>query len=491
MWELGVLELLIALFLFLPLIRPFVKRLWPMDGLAVLPLLALLIVIGLSPAYGIRPECIPLILYVIILNIANLPALGAVFRRLKNDNFRDRGPFSTGFLLGLLIAATVLAIYFVPSLDIHMADSGVRTHIAQDTGRNRNGRPVRLFLRIYQPDKEKSALLVLVPPAAGSLMTINNLCGELSRRGFTVLTYSRKGIDFPAIGERGQKLSLSPARAIRLLRIIFQGTEWATANTLGRALEEERKQDLIFLLNSLKNRGSMGNLLNENTDRDHIFIAGYGAGGAAAVSLAASPGFAAAHPAVQGIIGLECPILSSMEQEKVKTVGISREEAGWLRFFLANLSNRIANLGPRKVKGIETPPLPEVPAFFILSDRALYARRRENGYMSVQMSFQMSASPAALAMVPGAGPLDYSDVPEKYPLLSRLFSGDATPVWAREDYLDGTASLIINFAAALSQTIPGTGDTAPVFERTVLNRNISIDTNKAWNLTAPGYILGL
>jgi dienelactone hydrolase len=370
-----------------------------------------------------------------------------------------------------------------------MADAGVRTGIVRDTERNVNGRPLQLFLRIYEPDTapgipEKRALLVLIPPAMGSLMTVDRLCGELSQRGFTVLTYSRKGIDSPAIGDTGKKLSLSPARNIRLLKVIFQGTGRAAANKLGRALEEERKQDLIFLLTSLKNRGGAGNLLTENTDQEHVFIAGFGAGGAAALSLAASPGFTAAYPAVQGIIGLECPILSALGQEPVKSVGISREEAGWWRFFWADLGTRIANLGPRKVKGIENPPLPEVPAFYILSDRALYAQRRENRYMSIQESFRRGTSPAALAMVPGAGPLDYSDVPEKYPLLSLLFSGDTAPVWAREDYLGGTASLIINFAAALDTGVQ-------VFHRTVLDRRISIDTNRAWNLTAAEYILGL
>jgi hypothetical protein len=113
--------------------------------------------------------------------------------------------------------------------------------------------------------------------------------------------------------------------------------------------------------------------------------------------------------------------------------------------------------------------------------------------MSVLASFQMGTQPAALAMVPGAGPLDYSDVPEKYPLLSLLFSGDTAPVWAREDYLGGTASLILNFAAAVEQPVSGRPDTAghEPLTRTVLDRTISIDTNRAWNLTAPEYILGL
>jgi hypothetical protein len=422
MWELGILELLIALLLLLPLTRPFIKGLWDMDGLAVLPLLALGIAAGLFPAYGIRPECFPLIIYVIIANIANLPALGAVFRRLKNDNFRDRGPLSTGFSLILLVAVTVLAVYFLPSLDIRMDDSGARTSLARDTNRN-----VDLFLRIYRPEGAPGTggnkpLLVLIPPAMGSLLAVDRLCDELSRRGFTVLSYSRKGVDSPAIRDDGTRLLLSPARNIGLLRAIFQGTTWAGAHKLGRALEEERKQDLAFLLTFLKKL---------DTDRDHVFIAGFGAGGAAAVSLAASPGFAAQNPGVRGIIGMESPLLSSLEQEPVKSQGISPEETGWRRFFRVDLGNRIANLGPKRVKGIDTLPLPEVPAFYILSDRALYARRGGNRYVSILESFRKGTSPAAL----------------------------------------------------------DTG--VQVFHRTVLDRRISIDTNRAWNLTATEYILCL
>jgi hypothetical protein len=173
-------------------------------------------------------------------------------------------------------------------------------------------------------------------------------------------------------------------------------------------------------------------------------------------------------------------------QEPEKTPGVSRKEAGWLRYFWAALGVRIANLGPKKVKSIQQPPLPEVPVLYILSDRALYSRGRENRYMSIQESFRNSASPAALVMVPGAGPLDYSDVPEKYPLLSLLFPGDRAPVWSREDYLPGTASLIVNFSAALVEP----GPIRQVFKRGVLDSGIFIDINRAWNLTATGYILG-
>ena len=486
-WELRTLELLVALFLLLPLVRPFFKGLWAMDGLTMLPLLALGAGIGIFPAYGIRPECLPLILYVIVLNIANFPALGTVMRRLKNDDFRDRGIVGTGLLVALLIAVTALALRFAPSQDRAMTDSGVRSATILDGERN-----VELFLRVYalpreSPAAEKRPLMILIPPATGSLLTLDRLCGELARRGFATLVWSRRGIDAPALQTDGRRRLLSPLGSLQRLRALFLGTRWAGANAIGRGLEEERKQDLAFLLSSLRNRAepALQELLPEDaTDRNFVIIAGYGAGGAAAALLTAEPGFAARNPAVRGIIGVESPILSALGQGSAQSRAPNRGQSWWQRFSLADLGAKITGLGPRRIRGFDRIPLPEVPALFILSDRARsYSRRRQERYLSVLEICRRTATPAALVMVPGAGPLDYSDLPEKYPLLSRLFPGDSAPLWAREEYPGGTASLMANFSAAL------TGGGA--LRRTPLNNAIHVTVNGAWNFQVAGYILGL
>jgi hypothetical protein len=491
MWELRTLELLIALFLLLPLIRPFFKGFWAMDGLAILPLFALGVGIGIFPAYGLRPECVPLVLYTIFANLANRSALGAVFGRLKNDDFRDRGLVKSCILLTLLGAVTVLAVCFAPAGDTALAGSGARSATIRDEGRR-----VDLFMRVYAPETpagagEKRPLMILLPPAAGSLLGVDRLCGELSRKGFTTLAYSRRGVDAPAVQPNGRKRLLSPAGTLRLLRAIFQGTRWTRANALGRALEDERKQDLAFLLGSLGNRGDAASkealeaLLGEDTDRGVVFIAGYGAGGAAAASLSAEPGFAARNPPVRGIIGLESPILSALEQEPPQRApAASRRQGGALGSFLAALGEKAAGLGPKRVRGLGRVPCPEVPALFILSDRALSASwRQEQRYLSILETYRRAIRPAALVMVDGAGPLDYSDAPEKYPLLCRLFPGRAPRLWDREEYLGGTASLIANFSAAFLET--------EAVERTPLDSAIHVTANGAWNLTARKYILGL
>jgi hypothetical protein len=140
-------------------------------------------------------------------------------------------------------------------------------------------------------------------------------------------------------------------------------------------------------------------------------------------------------------------------------------------------------MGPQKISGIGTLPRNDIPVLFILSDRVLYSRDRERRYLSILEIFRTGLNPVALAAVPGAGPLDYSDVPEKYPFLRLLFPGDQAPLWSREDYAPGTASLISNFASLFM----GTGG----LQKTVLDRNIYIDTNRAWNLPDSKYILGL
>jgi hypothetical protein len=184
------------------------------------------------------------------------------------------------------------------------------------------------------------------------------------------------------------------------------------------------------------------------------------------------------------MIGLESPILSALGQESAQGRTIKTGQSGGLQSFLIDLGAKIAGLGPTRVRGLDRIPQTEVPALFVLSDRALsYSWRRQQRYLSVLETYRRAVNPAALVMVPGAGPLDYSDVPEKYPFLSRLFPGDAAPLWTRGEYPGGTAALIVNFSAALLEE--------GALPRTPLDRAIHVDVNGAWNFAAAGYILGL
>ena len=86
--ELIILELLAGLFLFLPAARMPSRSRYPLEGIVCLPPLALLIVTGIFPAYGFRPECLPLLVCCVMGNVAN----SALLTRVHAAPSRRRWP---------------------------------------------------------------------------------------------------------------------------------------------------------------------------------------------------------------------------------------------------------------------------------------------------------------------------------------------------------------------------------------------------------------
>jgi predicted dienelactone hydrolase len=496
MQELGILIFLAVFFLFLSLVRPLIKDLWTIEGLSVLPLPALGIIAAIFPAYGFRPECIPLLVYAIILNITNIPVLVSLFKP-QNDNFLERSAVFTVFALGLLFLSSGTAFLFLPRGDADPA--GVRVVTVQDQSRS-----AEFFIRIYAPElspdepAENRPLMILVPPVMGSVMMTDRLSGALAGRGFTVMSYSRRGFDSPAAGENGRKYHLSPGKNAAILRALTTGTRSETANRIGRSLETERIADIRFLLSLIGRNTALGALFS-GTVPDCVFLTGYGAGGAALVSIAASPGFAGNYPEVRGIIAVESPLLSILEREKEEPPEHPSPRV-W-----AGIKDWFISLGVKKISRIAAVPRPQVPVFFLVSDRIQDPRHRDDRYASILRTLHGSAESMLLAAVPGAGPLDYSDCPEKYPLYSVLFPGGGRDIWKNETFIGGTASLMANFAAmVLAKQADPVNPIDPIEQtdpesarvrisppaRTSLDRNIYIETGGTWNLPESGYILG-
>ncbi|MDR2110527.1 MAG: hypothetical protein LBP32_04395 [Spirochaetaceae bacterium] len=325
-------------------------------------------------------------------------------------------------------------------------------------------------------------------------MLVDGICRTLAERGFTVMTYSRRGFDSPAVDETGKRRGISPVKNFRLLRAITRGNRSAAANAIGRVLEEERKKDIEFLLSSIRRNGAVRDLILSDTDLECIFLTGYEAGGAALTVLSGSPEFVKNNPAVKGIIAVEGPLLSALQRAPRKTTR-ALEGSNWPRLLWTDLTNRIAGLGPQKITGPADLPRPGIPILFILSDRVLNPRYRDGRYGTILGSFRTAPAPALLAAVPGAGPPVYSDGPEKYPFL-RIFSrGNGEPVWRNREFIPGTASLMANFAAALLEAAGGEPGGSPrrirAPRRTRLSRDIYTEANGAWNSPDAGYILGL
>jgi hypothetical protein len=525
MQELGILICLVFLFQFFALIRPLLKGLQSIEGLSWLPLLALGIIIAIFPAYGFRPECVPLLFYTIMLNVINIPSIILFLGRFRTDLFLERRPVFTFSFIVLLILTAGIAFYFTPVRETALETGGITAETIRDRARN-----AELFLRIYTGKTRSTApdtggeipaadqvpetvqpgpvgplrpLMVLVPPVWGSVMMIDGVCQALSGKDLTVLTYSRRGFDSPAV-ENQRRFGLSPVKNAGILRSLAAGIGFRPAHAAGRVLEEEREQDIQFLLSYIA-----GNKLPAlaGTDLNCIFIAGYGAGGAVLIALSASGDFVAQNPALKGIIAVESPLLSAPGEEKRE---MAAENTGWIASVKAELGTWFAGFRTQMTNGIGAVPSPKLPVLFILSDWIQYARYRDSRYETILRVFHRTEGPAVLAAVPGAGPADYSDGPEKYPVYSVLFPGKERDLWKREAFAAGTASLMANFAslvlagepqdmfrigvsgeqdASLPETY--TGDLRqPAVKRSKLSGEIHIETEGAWNLPIREYILG-
>jgi hypothetical protein len=498
MHEIIVPELLAGFFIAVSLIRFFIKKLWNLEGLIWLPVLALGIIIALFPAYGFRPECVPLLVYGFFRALFNLPALISLLNHSRDDDFQGQNPVRRALMLFLLVPALGIALFFAPAPDSDLPEAGVVSAAITDEARGEE-----LFLRIYggyaggkaggaygqAGTQALKPLLILIPPAAGSVTVIDRVCGELRDAGFTVAAYSRRGFDSPAVGPDGKKYYLSPGGRKRLFRAENQGGTTAAANAIGRSLEEGRRQDIVFLLNLLRQNRP----LFSGTDPAAVFLAGYNEGGAALLELSGAPDFAARYPAVKGVIAVESPLLSALTREDAPAALPSG--GNWFSAVWSGIRGRAAALRPRKITGIGEVPRPNVPVCFIVSDKAADPRYRETRYATIFKALLHARVPAVLVAAAGAGPLDYSDIPEKYPIYPVLRPGGrALPPGSLARGIHGpgeTAALMTNFAAAVLAPGPETEErTVPPLSRKALSpQNFHIETNSNWNSLKKGSIL--
>jgi hypothetical protein len=473
MKEIWISETLIGVFLLLALIRPLIRKLWPLEGLTWLPVAALFFSICLFPAYGMRPEVIPLLAFSGIVSIFHYPALiTSIFRRRQED-FSKSGLFFTIPALILLVLCLAVALRFSP-----LGDTGLSQNYALTITLKND-----YFLRIYREGEEKEPLLILAPPVNGSVRAVDRLCTELAKRGLTVLTWSRRGLDTPAINGEGKIFHRGIKNRLRLFRLMKSGRRLVKANAAGRDLEEQRKQDILLMLSWIRENRRSGTLPwesagGEKAGPEILFLAGYAEGGSALAALAASPDFIRDNPGIRGLILIESPFWSSYEGEKPREEALPESPLGRLRLMV---SRRLNALKPEKIAGIAEVPEPGYPLLILVSDSALESPMRQDRYYPLFQMIQNTRVPLVLAAVDGAGPLDYSDYPEKFPLLSALNPGKKKPAWSDADFVPGTASLMANFAALLANPeappalfpLPG-----PVHTET-----------RGWNLPSPGYIL--
>jgi hypothetical protein len=114
MLELVVVETLIGLFLFMHIIRPYIKAFWRTRGFVFFPPAALLCCAAMIPAYGVRPECFPLYAGTLIYTIAYFPSVISTISGLKSYEVRTGSIFTSLLSVVFLAFSLAAAFRFLP-----------------------------------------------------------------------------------------------------------------------------------------------------------------------------------------------------------------------------------------------------------------------------------------------------------------------------------------------------------------------------------------
>jgi len=437
--EIWIPEALAVIFLVLPLLRPFIKGLWSLDGLVWLPLVALGILVGIFPAYGFRPEVIPALGFAVFFNLANLLAFIRSKMERSSDTSHGMGPFRTVIVMALLVVAVVPMFAFAPRVHPRKERETETTRILTV--------PQEFFgheyvLRIYGPVQPNRPIIFVVPPEIGSAASVELICENLRDKGFTVVTYFRKDYDTVFIDENGRR-HISPVRLLRYWHIFRRATDFASPNERGQALEAARRSDLEFLLPRLPALLEIPG----HYELPPILFVGYGAGGSALAYMAGEGGFLNRHSDALGVIAIGSRLWSSYLNEPRVIEPLT--DTGMIPRMRTIISNWFQGIRPQRVS--RTGPLPEagLPVLYLVSGRALdTGSRRQTAYRAVFDALRYGYGPVALAAIESAGSLDYQDFPLTQPMLSFLLSG-LRGAGRSEDPIGDTVGIIGNFASHL------------------------------------------
>ena len=435
-------EAVIVLFLVLPLLRPFVKKLRPLDGLVWLPLIALGITIGIFPAYGFRPECLPLLIFALIYSVYHL--------FYSKDSLRYKGPLLTAATFILLSAAAIPMFVFSPK--VHEKPEGLESVTALKIAESLGAYSRDYSVRIYGDLQSGKPLIFLVPPEIGSVASVNLVCTELHKNNYTVVTYSCSNKNLFRVDKNSWIRSTHPVRLLTYWLISGKAAGFASVNEQGKKWEAHRRDEIEFLLSWLP--AFLGE--TEHRSLPPFLLVGYGTGGSALAYLAGESDFIARHNNVRGVIAIESRLWSSylpLSRDNAQPLDPNAPVNDWaiLRYW-KTVVNCLNGLRPQRIS--RTGPLPGegrlesgVPVLYLLSGRALDFPKGQKPYQAVFDALRLGSGPVALAVIQEAGPLDYQDYPLTHPLYSFFVPGQKGADRRSADSISDTAGIIGNFAS--------------------------------------------
>ncbi|MDR0375138.1 MAG: hypothetical protein LBH85_05380 [Treponema sp.] len=460
MSDLWILELIVFLLLILSLIRPFFNTLKPVGGLDWFYPISLGIMVCLFPVYGFRPECVPLLIVVVVVNATVLfkriashqhnAVPGSVYSRKKASR-----PVAA---IATLTITTGIAVYFSPALDTALTEDRVRTVSLVDERRQ-----ARFSLRIYDVEQsEPTGLMLVVPPLIDSFHAVDKICAEIRTAGFVVVAFSR------------EKAATTLKEKFSLLAALKNGTVLEKANQTGRHWEKERLSDIEFIFSNMDGIAQTGN-------KTPVFAVGYGAGGSALISAVSSESFIAANPSLKTVVAIESRLWSSFYHEE-ESFEIP-DDIPWFAGMRLKAVAWLKSWRPKKVNRIMDAPVMRKPALFLTSDVVLRAKERDERYIALLNALRANgADPALLLAGQGMKAPDYLDYPAVQPLYSTAFLGAGKHLNARLACVVNTAAAITGFASLfMDESVPDEDVPKRQGFRTGMGENVYVEKNRAWN----------
>jgi hypothetical protein len=298
-------------------------------------------------------------------------------------------------------------------------------------------------LRVYGTLGEGRPVIFIVPPEIGSAVSVDIVCRALQKKGFTAITYFCDAIDTRLIGKNRKTGPVSTTKLFSYLYTNKMAGKFAAVNERGKALEAGRRTDIQFLL-----PGAFTQLFSAN-DLPPVLLAGYGAGGSALAYLAGE--LESVYGNVLGAVSIEGYFWSSYQTQPRDDEAETEEKFPWRQW--VSLKNYAARLvKPLRVE--LSGPLPDsnIPLMYLVSGRALENEKKRENYQAVFSAMRSGTGPAALAVIEGAGPLDYQDFPLTHPVYSFLLPGkkggkkSKNPVSETADIIGGFASFLLEKA---------------------------------------------
>ncbi len=452
MEDLRILEAVIAALLAVYLLRSYVRIFRGVDGLFALPAIAFLLTAGTVPAFGFRPELLPLGFFVLFVFLSSLPRLLDIARRLRVDDYGERRPLAAVFGMALLALTFAAAVAFVPASRNNVEPPAA---VAAVVDRDR-GIEVVLTLRSGRGGSSPRPVVIFGPPVLGSANICDDYVAGLVSRGYSVVTYVRPGLDVPSFDESGRLRFPRFSAVVDSLSSSLFGDGLAFAAEAGARLEGERLSDLRFVVDEVRRRILAGDGWFSDQDVSRITAAGFGIGGAAALLYAAE-----ADPRkIRSVIALEAPVHSYLEAASPPEQAGSNdaEESGGIQSRILSAAGKAkATFAVRAVKGIarraDAAIAPRVPTMMLASDWIREIPRRDRRYGTLVRVLRASSVPCVIVSASGAGPLDFTDVPIDYPVFSFFARGSDKFIPFRTSFASHAAALSASFSRDF---LPGT-----------------------------------